>query len=127
MHPSFDDAALRCDDTGVTLLGARCGSCDTVSFPSRGRCACCHAHAVEVDLADSGIVVSHATALFPIAGALPPVQIAQVQLAGTGIEVLGVSGGPVRIGDRVAVVARVVGSADNLFTTYGFEKEARDV
>ncbi|WP_305093794.1 Zn-ribbon domain-containing OB-fold protein [Prescottella sp. R16] len=126
MHPSFDTAALRCDDAGVTLLGARCTRCDTVSFPSRDRCANCYAPADLVDLTGNGTVVSHSTAMFPIAGMQPPVHIAQVRLADSGIEILGVSADGVRIGDEVAVVPRVVGSDDNLFTTYGFGKEDSD-
>ena len=125
-HPSFDNAALRVDDDGVTLRGARCTRCDTVSFPSRERCACCYAPANLIDLAGTGTVVSHSTAMFPIAGAQPPVTIAQVSLENSGVELLGVSDGPVHIGDRVAVIPRVVGADDNLFTTYGFGKESSD-
>lgn len=125
-HPSFDDAALRVGEGAVTLLGARCTRCETVSFPARERCASCYAPAEPIDLAGAGTVVSHSTAMFPIAGAQPPVDIAQVSLADSDVELLGVSLGPVRIGDQVAVVPRLVGNADNLFTTYGFEKAASD-
>ncbi|NHP13559.1 hypothetical protein G8767_08365 [Rhodococcus sp. IC4_135] len=52
--------------------------------------------------------------------------IAQVRIGDADIEILGVSTGPVRIGDVVSVVPRTASTEDALFTTYGFEKESRD-
>ncbi|MEU8698602.1 OB-fold domain-containing protein [Streptomyces sp. NPDC048680] len=124
MLPSFDDAALRCDDTGVTLRASRCPSCDTVSFPSRERCVRCYTLAKPMDLPGRGVVASHCTATFPIAGAQPPVTIAQVRMDGCDVEVLGVGTSEVRIGDPVAVVPRVVGTEGARYTAYGFENRA---
>ncbi|PBI93290.1 hypothetical protein BKP42_50720 [Rhodococcus erythropolis] len=126
MHPSFDNAALRCEGTSIRLLASQCSRCENISFPCRERCAKCYAPASQIELAESGTVLSHCTAAFPIAGVQPPVTIAQVRIGDADIEILGVSTGPVRIGDVVSVVPRTASTEDALFTTYGFEKESRD-
>lgn len=43
MHPSFDDAALRCEGTSIRLLASQCSRCENISFPCRERCAKCYA------------------------------------------------------------------------------------
>lgn len=126
LSPSFDESALHCDVRGITLRGCLCTRCDTVSFPARECCARCHAPARAMDLPATGTVTSHCEASFPIAGALPPVTIAQVRLGDEAVEILGVCAERVQIGDAVVVVPRTVcGDGENV-TTYGFEKVVDD-
>lgn len=119
--PSFDQTVMEVTDDGaVRLLASRCPACQAVMLPPRCECARCGATTVAAEVPGEGEVTAVVVSMLPVAGAEPPVTVAEVTLLAE-LVVQGVVNSPVAAGDVVRLVARPVSLGDIDVTAFAFE------